>query len=120
MAAINWAWFRSPIDNRLRAGVRASELSSSSEVTESLLRVRKTFGRTYEILYPLTIICPVYCTSTGGIRSSNWCSWLRFDDVLASVRERLKADEKVSGDLAGSLRERAAFFNNGDTAEEKL
>lgn len=61
------ALLRSPIDGRLVLEVARERPSiSASEPCEG-----KTLGRTYEMLYPLTRICPVYLSSIGREPSSS-------------------------------------------------
>ena len=107
IAAIKCAWFLSPTDRRLGVkGVRDNP-SSLSDDPPFLEGERNTFGRTKEMLYPLTRICPVYCTSIG--EASALVLDERLDDGVALDVGIPKAVLKFSEDRAGKFRARAAL-----------
>lgn len=59
--------FRSPTEGRL---IRVAEkVETRNALSPPLKRGGNSFGRIYEMLYPLTMICPVYFSSSGGV----WC-----------------------------------------------
>lgn len=45
----------------------AENVETRSALSSPTKRGGKSFGRMYEILYPLTMICPVYLSSKGGL-----------------------------------------------------
>ena len=66
------------------------------------------------MLYPLTRICPVYCTSIGGAASPLMLLLLldldeRLDDWIALDFAVPKAELKLSEERAGKFKARAAL-----------
>lgn len=92
-------------------GVR-DKPSSLSDEPPFLAGERNIFGRTKDMLYPLTRICPVYCTSIGEV-SSLVLLLLdldeRLDDGVALDFAVPRAELKVSEDRADKFRARAAL-----------
>jgi len=113
MAAIKCTLFLSPIDDRLFVAPSGLNLGG------------KTLGRANAIWYPLTTICPVYLSSTGGI--SGFAEPFNFDEYTLSVTDAEtgggdspKAEWNVCCERAGRFRARAALCSSGECVEEKL
>lgn len=72
----------------------AENVETRSALSSPTKRGGKSFGRIYEILYPLTMMCPVYLSSRGGL------------EVLVEVEddERLECTEVVETDTPNKER----------------
>jgi hypothetical protein len=114
MAAMNCAAFLSPTEGRLEDLVYSSP-SLSVSASAFLLRDGNTLGKTYEMLYPLTSICPVYCWSMGAMFSLPLKLVVDFGTLLEDNVEAVGGTEILktllneSDDRAGRLRARAAL-----------
>jgi hypothetical protein len=120
--------FFSAADGRLLNDREESSPSLSVGELPALYRGGNSLGRTYDMLYPLTSIWPVYLPSIGARLSP------RVEDDPLGFEERPEEEMEVeiwggdrpntewydSEDLAGRFKARAALCNSGDIVEEKL
>lgn len=111
---MKWMWLFSDIEGRRLNAFMDEPMSSLNLGGNSL-------GRTYDTLYPLTRICPVYlsssvCTLTAFVEDVR-----RLECAVESAGVvRAKSERYDFEERAGRLSDRAALWRRGDVVDEKL
>lgn len=104
--------------------IEARRLSALVEdPNSSLNRGGNSLGSTYDTLYPLTRICPVYLSSRAFVLMPLLGDDIRLEEAAdgpVGVGRLLKSVRYDFDERAGRLRARAALCRSGQEVEEKL